>query len=203
MNFTYEENERNVPLETYEWDNVWWEHADDEVSPRVLYIGDSISCGIRSPLNSILGRELYIDGFGTSKAVDNPYFKAAISNFGKQSRRVKAVLFNSGLHGWHLTTDEYAEHYEGMIKFMLEEFSGTRLVLLSTTPTREEGRGEKVIERNTKMLELAEKYSLDVIDLYTLSQGLEQRGDGVHFLPESYKALAEKIAERLKVLIAL
>ena len=45
--FTYENMDRSTKLETYEWDHVRWEHAATDDVPRVLYIGDSISCGTR------------------------------------------------------------------------------------------------------------------------------------------------------------
>ena len=45
--FTYQWDERGARLETYEWDNVWWEHTEDRRAPRALIVGDSISCGFR------------------------------------------------------------------------------------------------------------------------------------------------------------
>ena len=45
--YTFQSERNSEKLETYEWDNVWWEQAPDNEKKRVLYIGDSISCGIR------------------------------------------------------------------------------------------------------------------------------------------------------------
>ena len=45
--YTYEFENRSNCLEHYEWDNTWWDSADVTGTPRVLYIGDSISCGAR------------------------------------------------------------------------------------------------------------------------------------------------------------
>ena len=45
--FTYEFENHQAKLEKYEWDNTWLEQTSDAVKPRVLYIGDSISGGIR------------------------------------------------------------------------------------------------------------------------------------------------------------
>ena len=33
-NYTYESKDIKTPLETYEWDNVWWEHADKDDNSR-------------------------------------------------------------------------------------------------------------------------------------------------------------------------
>ena len=46
--FTYEAVDKKTPLETYEWDNTWIDHANDrEGRARILYVGDSISVGTR------------------------------------------------------------------------------------------------------------------------------------------------------------
>ena len=46
-NFTYETENTTKKLEKYEWDNVWFEHTENETADRVMYIGDSISCATR------------------------------------------------------------------------------------------------------------------------------------------------------------
>ncbi len=201
MDFTYEKDALATKLETYEWDNVWWEKANDKESPRALYIGDSISCGIRGQLNKLFGEKLRIDGFGTSKGIDNPWFKDAISNFGKQSQNKKIVMFNNGLHGWHLSTEQYGKYYAEMAEFLIKEFDGLKIVLLTSTPTTEEGRRELITERNEKVFEVAKKYSLPVIDIYSFSNGLEQKKDGVHFIEESYARIAEHLASELEKMI--
>ena len=113
-------------METYEWDNVWWEQTNKTDTPRVLYIGDSISCGTRRKATEISKEQLLFDGFGTSKAVDNPYLIDSIRLFAKQQGNRSAILFNNGLHGWHLQDEtEYKQYYEKMIQFLINEFSGT------------------------------------------------------------------------------
>ncbi len=202
MEFTYERQSRVSSLETYEWDNVWWEKADDITCPRGLYIGDSISCGIRGPLNRALGDQIHIDGFGTSKAIDNPYLKDAISVFGKQSRNKKVVMFNSGLHGWHLDSQQYGRCYLEMVAFLVREFPEAVLVLLTTTPTEEENRRLLILERNEKAREAAQKFGLPIIDLYAIAKGLEHR-DGVHFTEASNHVIAVELAARLKSILGI
>ena len=75
--FTYETNDTSRKLETFEWDNVWWEQTANKTAKRIAYIGDSISCGTRRLITSLSKSEILCDGFGTSKALDNPYFKGA------------------------------------------------------------------------------------------------------------------------------
>ena len=76
--FTYESIDRNVPLETYEWDNIWIEHADEPDRTRVLYIGDSISVNNKRPATLYTDSKILFDNYGTSKALDNPYFAETI-----------------------------------------------------------------------------------------------------------------------------
>ena len=111
--FTYQEvTDKNEKYETYEWDNVWISHADELSRNRVLYIGDSISCGIRNIATRLSDEKILFDGFGTSKGIDNPFFKDSLKLFAAQESKREAVIFNNGLHGWHLDDEkEYKVYY--------------------------------------------------------------------------------------------
>lgn len=199
--YTYEKEERTCPLETYEWDNVWWEQADRCDIPRVLYIGDSISCATRKRATQAAGGKLLFDGFGTSKAVDNPYFADSVRMFAKQQGERCAVLFNNGLHGFHLDDrDGYVEHYEKMLKFLLDEFKGTPIIILLTTHVSNPERDKRVVERNKQVSALAVKYGVPTVDLYsvTLENADLISADGVHLLPEGYEILAKTVVEAVE-----
>ena len=197
--FTYEAETCETPLETYEWDNVWWEHADVDGIARVLYIGDSISCGTRKRATEAAGNKIFFDGFGTSKALDNPYFEEAVRIFAKQQGERAAILFNNGLHGWHLNDEtEYGEYYEKKINFLLNEFQNTPLFLVLTTHVADPERDARVVARNRVVLELAKKYRLPTIDLYAITK--EHDGlftDGVHLIGEGYDMLARELVENV------
>ena len=45
-------NGQKYVLETYEWDNTWWEHASDASLPRVLIVGDSLTSDMRGGNNA-------------------------------------------------------------------------------------------------------------------------------------------------------
>ena len=102
--FTYETENRCERLETYEWDNVWWEHADTEGVPRVLYIGDSISCATRRTATGAAGETIFFDGFGTSKALDNPYFADSIRLFRGSREAVRLYCSTTACTDGTLTT---------------------------------------------------------------------------------------------------
>ena len=97
-NFTYEVVDRKEQYETYEWDNTWINLADTCSENRVLYIGDSISCGTRNIATEQTNRKILFDGFGTSKAVDNPYFFESIKLFASQQQTRKAVIYSHSTH---------------------------------------------------------------------------------------------------------
>ena len=199
--FTYEKNDITAPLETYEWDNVWIEHANDTSSRfRVLYIGDSISCVTRRKATLQTNERILFDGFGTSKALDNPFFEDSIRLFARQQPKKRvAVIFNNGLHGWHLDELSYKYWYEKTVSFLLDEFKGIPIYLLLTTHVKNPEREARTLVRNSTVIEIAEKYSLPVIDLYTASK--DDRlllDDGVHLTDDGYGLLAKEIIKHIE-----
>ena len=194
----------NTPIvyETYEWDNTWIEHADDSNRKRVLYIGDSISCGTRHIATNLTDCRILFDGFGTSKALDNPYFEAMLRLFAAQESRRDAVLFNNGLHGFHLDDKtEYRNDYDKMVQFLLSEFRNTPGFILLTTHVADEAQNKRVILRNLAATEVAKKYHLPTIDLYSVSAAMpDQLTDGVHFTQSGYQALAQTILNALSAI---
>lgn len=199
--FTYQSEINETALETYEWDNVWIEQTANLDGKRVLYIGDSISCGTRNIATSISENTYLFDGFGTSKALDNPFLFDSIRLFASQLTKTETVIFNNGLHGWHLNDEtEYPQFYEKVIQFLLSEFEGKKIFLVLTTSVADSDREKRVKARNKAVCELAEKYALPVIDLYSTSvEYVNFRiDDGVHYISDGYRKFAAKILEDIK-----
>lgn len=208
-NFTYEDKKaQSQILETYEWDNVWWQHAPDRTTKRALIIGNSISCGYRGIVNEMLEGKIHVDGFGTSKAVDNPYFAQSLDLMLAQSN-CSLILFNNGLHGYHLNAADYKKYYYALVKGLLEKYSEKKLALIMTTPVRDRNDHEKLDEkrnkiareRNTAAKEIAAELGLDVIDFYELLVDKSHElwsNDTVHLMPEGYRLLAGAAAEYIK-----
>ena len=196
----------SVKLETYEWDSTWIEQTEKTDSPRILYIGDSISNVTRGTATRASGNTVLFDGLGTSKAVDNPYFCETISLFAKQQGNRRAVVFNSGLHGPHLEDrEEYKFHYEKMLEFLFKEFENTPIILLLSTATANPERNVRAAARNLAVTELAEKYALPTIDFYSVSQANIELlcDDGIHFTKEGYELLGKELYTNVKELLAL
>jgi len=208
--FTYE-TEQTVELETYEWDNLWWEHANDkEGKERILLIGDSISCGYRGFVNEYLKGEVYADGLGTSKGLDNEYFFSLIGYVIRQQKNGKLIQFNNGLHGWHLSIQEYRECYLEFIRYFKEMYPEKKLVIALTTPVRKSGdinqldaRNEEVIARNQAVLAIAESEGVAVNDMYAPLIGHPEyySPDGVHLTAEGYRVLAKQTCEIIRELL--
>ena len=198
--FTYQSEINGTALETYEWDNVWIEQTANLDGKRVLYIGDSISCGTRNIATSLSEGRYLFDGFGTSKALDNPFLFDSIRLFASQLTKTETVIFNNGLHGWHLNDEtEYPEFYEKAIKFLLSEFEGKKIFLVLTTSVADSDREKRVKARNKSVCELAEKYALPVIDLYSTSvEYVNFRiDDGVHYISDGYRKFAAEILGKI------
>ena len=198
---TYEFESKDTELETYEWDNVWWEQTNKNDVARVLYIGDSISCGTRGVATSCSNHKILFDGFGTSKALDNPFLFDSIRMFAKQQKYRNAVLFNNGLHGWHLDDEvQYAYYYEKAVKFLLEEFNDSPILIVLTTSVANEEQEIRVKRRNEIAAKIANKYRLSIVDLYSVSVEFSElrTEDGVHFNTDGCKKFAERILCDLK-----
>lgn len=201
--FTYESAPTKGNYETYEWDNVWLEHANDTTTPRVLYIGDSISCGIRRIATAQTENQLYFDGFGTSKSLDNPWFRESLAIFAQQQPGRKIVLFNNGLHGWHLSHDEqYSKYLEDMIRYLQRQFAGTPVAIVLTTWIADAQNLPAVQTRNAAAIQVAQKLNVPVIDLYSVAEANQDLiSDGVHFKEEGYRKLAAALIAGVKEIV--
>ena len=189
----------NHQLEVFEWDNVWWEHTENDTAKRVLYSGDSISCGTRRFVTELSNAEILCDGFGTSKALDNPYLKPALELCLKQLRKCDAILFNNGLHGFHLSAAEYERYFDNMLQFLYQTGKPV-YVLLSTDVLHDSAQNQTVDTRNQIAAALAQKHSLPCIDLHAVAVSHPDCHvpDGIHFTDDGYKLLARRILEHLR-----
>ena len=197
--FTFEKNEKTI-YETCEWDKTWIDRTKDKETKRVLYIGDSISCATRTVATELSGYSIIFDGFGTSKGLDNPFYKPSLKAFAIQEPRRDAIIFNNGLHGWHLEdTTSYLEHYDSMIAFLIEEFPDTPIYIALTTAITDPWDCRVKI-RNESAKKVAEKYGLTVIDLYSPTDANRHliTPDKIHLTEQGYELVAKTILDTIK-----
>lgn len=189
-------------LEDIEWTQYWAENNSRSL-PRILLIGDSISVGYRRPVYERISDSLCAVTVSTSKALDNSSFFGEIKFIAREEGfDYSAVHFNNGLHGFHLSTAEYAELYEKAVRLLIEEFPDAAKVLATSTPYTSGGdnlsfdeKNDIVKARNEVVFSVAEKYGLTVDDLYSVTVGNPgiKCGDGVHFHDEGYEILADSV----------
>lgn len=193
--FTYNADKSLHKFERYEWDNIWYEHADDEErKKRVLVIGDSISIGVRSNINNEVNDKYYTDGAATAKSITMPvlFFKF-IDYIFSMGFDYEIIQFNNGLHGMQIDADEYIEAYKKVVNYIKAK-SEAKLILALTTPLTDKEKNKIVIERNDKVKEWAEEEEISVIDFYSLLEGKDELyiDDGVHLKEEGYNLLARE-----------
>ena len=198
--FTFEDT-CTAKLETFEWDQFWLEHTEDTKSPRILYVGDSISVPTRAALNGNAGGKVRVDGLATSKALDNPWFAGTILSAAGQEGHCDLILFNNGLHGFHLDdTEEYPKLYADMIRFLRQKFPSVPIEIVLTTPVRAEDTEKRVLLRNEAARRIAGELGCGVLDYHSIPGIADCIGaDGVHLTPEGYGKLAALAMERISM----
>lgn len=184
-------------LEKYEWESLWWEEPENKDKTHILYIGDSISRGTTPELNK-LSDTLAVDNFATSKAVDNLHFIKSLAVFAAQDPGYTTVLFNNGLHGFHMTAEEYEAAYEPLFLKVKELFKTAKFYILLSTFTKTDVN-EQTVLRNAAVLRIAKKLGVETVDLYEVSKSNQNTisSDNVHFTPEGYEILAKTILEKM------
>ena len=202
--------ENTTGLEYIEWDWPWIENAPDKESDRILLIGDSITVGYREVMPKVVNGRYFVDGIATSKGVDNPSFTALIDYVMPQLGNVKVIIFNNGLHGWHLSADDYEMHYTTIIKYILDNYGDKKLVISTSTPGRDKSDLNKfaenypeLLERNRRAKKIAEMFNLPVFDIYSLvcDRPNLYSPDGVHLNKEGYELISQKCDEFITKLI--
>ena len=198
--YTYQERATSSPREKYEWERIWFEDTHDKNAKRVLYIGDSISNATFPHAANACERKFLFNNFATSKGIDNPYLYPMVKIFAEQNERIDAIIVNNGLHGWHLTEDEYARYYRDFVRKLRSDHPDTPIfAVLSTATDESRAYSVRVAPRNERVCEIAQDEGLDIIDLYRVS--VENKHllsqDGVHFTQDGYKLFGEEIVRVL------
>jgi lysophospholipase L1-like esterase len=186
------------PLETYEWDDIWFDHATDTKQKRVIVFGDSITVNYRFPLVENLRGEFCVDNYGTSKAADNPFLKENMRLILAQQNH-SIIYFCSG-HGTHQTAEDYERNVEKLVKWMVEAYPEKTLIISSRIYTAYEPKLDNTLQRNASLKRIAEKYGLLYDDIYTITEGRRDllKENKVHLNEEGQKVVAAKVAQTIR-----
>jgi lysophospholipase L1-like esterase len=192
--------------EQYEWSNIWWDHANDAETPRVLLIGDSISCGYSGVVTNRLEGKVRVDRLGTSRSLNDPVLLKE-TEIMLAEHPYAAIHFNNGLHGFHLTGPQYGAALKAYLDLLEAHKGAAKLIWGSSTPITESGKpdtlapsNEVVISRNALAAELMASRGIPINDLYALASGKPdlRSGDGYHYTPEGYEVLGQAVSEALR-----
>ena len=124
--------------------------------------------------------------------------------FAAQQGHREAVVFNNGLHGWHLDDEtEYPALLKDVLVFLKEEFAGTPVAVVLTTRLAKPERQQRVLARNKAAAAVAAELGLPVIDYFAASEEAAalQGADGVHFTEEGNRKLAEYMVQAVRSLL--
>jgi hypothetical protein len=184
--------------------------------PNVLILGDSISMGYTPFLQEILAEKANVwhpdeNCEGTTKGVlkvdewlGNTKWDIIHFNFGLHDlKHVDAISgTNSSKPEDPLQAD--VRQYSKNMKIIVNKLkaSGAKLIFATTTPVPEKSsplrEPEQVLLFNKAALKIMKKNKIEVNDLFGFAlPGIKeiQIADNVHFKPEGYKALAERVSE--------
>ena len=200
-------------FENKEWTRLWYDEAADRETPRVMLIGDSVTAGYTQAVNRHLDNQLRADSIASSKALDHPAYMAEIDFFACEfGFDYRLIHFNNGLHGWHLSAEEYGRQLDAKVSWLMYHFPGAKLTLATSTPVTVNGSPETlnaeknavVVARNEQVKAVARRYNLPVDDLYAamVNHPEWRNADGFHYneqgADEQGRLVADYILEHMK-----
>ena len=177
--------------------------------PRVLLIGDSISIGYTIPVRERLREKANVHRIGTNggPTINGLAHLAEWLGDGKWD----VIHFNWGLHDLKIGEDGSRqvplEAYEKNLRELVSRLkqSRARLIFATTTPVPE-GKlnppriNDDVIAYNRVAVQIMRENQIPVDDLYALVEprmGEIQLPANVHFKPEGYAVLADRVVESI------
>jgi lysophospholipase L1-like esterase len=198
--------ETRIVRETFEWSNNWWDHADDSALPRVLLIGDSISCGYGPKVIKNLEGRVHVDRMANSRGVHDPILfkeiRIALENYA-----YKVIHFNNGLHALHLSDEDYRRGLEKYVDMIHELSRGAAMIWASSTPITQtiagypfdEEKNDIVIRRNAVARTIMNERNISINDLYSVVVGKSDllAGDGYHYNDKGYEILGKVVANAI------
>ncbi|NLB16523.1 MAG: SGNH/GDSL hydrolase family protein [Clostridiales bacterium] len=187
--------------EYYEWVNFWWENSFDYESPRILFVGDSITNQYRSPVQQIFkskGYKYLIDSTVGSKSSADPAWLCELDYalnpmFGY---KYKLIHINNGLHTGGLNVSDYISGIKIYTERVRQYQPQAEIVLVTSTPVKDEESNKVVTERNISLKAYAAEAGYAVNDLNAaIDLSADPWSDGVHFKPAAVDLLAQATSD--------
>ena len=185
--------------EQFEWIHSWSDDTNNRDLPRVLLIGDSITCGYQQIVREAIRGKCYVDYIATSYTLNSGFFFKLINNY-INNNKYDIIHLNQGLHGFSMSKKTYKEKLKRLINQIP---SSCKVILAESTVVKKAGNktidnkwDKKLDERNTSVNELAKEMNLSINHLYEVSKNIPndlRTDDGIHYLPDGYQILAQEV----------
>lgn len=180
------------------WDFV----KDDPTLPRVLLIGDSISCGYTRAVRRLLAGKANVHRAPANCGSTGMGLKSLSVWLG--DGRWDLIHFNFGIWDRSTASNVYAANLEQIVTQL--EKTRAKLIWARTTPPASADNAEEYSPAQCEMLnsisdEIIKKHAIAVDDLCTLVQprlSELQITNNVHFKADGYEVLGKKVAEQIQ-----
>jgi lysophospholipase L1-like esterase len=196
----------NINREQVEWSNFYWDNANTDALPRVLLIGDSISVGYRPFVEEQLKGKYNVDLFATSKGIIDKSYEKEL-RYVLSEYKYEVIHFNNGLHGWHITDEDYKDGIAHLVALLKALSNDAKLIWATSTPITEahdnnmldEANNSIVIRRNMVAQEVINKEKIKINDLYNLvlGKGEIRRQDKYHYNEEGQMLQAKAVVDSI------
>ena len=199
-------SETNPVRERTEWCQLRWGNAPDTKRPRVLLIGDSIVVGYSGEVDRLLRGKANVDMLATSASIDHEAL-VKMTRLAMDGYEHTIVHFNNGLHGWHVTDEDYAKDLKRYVQTLKRLAPKAKLIWASSTsisargnPAKLSPKNAKVLRRNAIAAAIMKDRGIPTTDLYALVVGKPKlrSGDGYHYNPKGRTVQAEAVAEVIR-----
>ena len=191
--------------ENIEWSISYSFNATDKTTPRVLLIGDSICNGYQGKVREKLSDRANITFWASSKCVTDPdYFREL--EFILDGGEFAFISFNNGLHSLSTDLSEWEIAYDAAVRFIMAKKPTSKLVLTLSTSLNDKAKTERSKKLNGIVTELAKKYKLEIIDLFTPTDSLDkdtEMADVYHFKAPTVGMQAEIIVSTIDRILEL
>ena len=186
--------------ERVEWVQFYSYNARDNEAPRVLVIGDSISCQFKDFLRKQLGDKVNLSSWATSKCVTDPTYLKELGPI-LEYNEYDLVLFNNGLHSLSMPLDEWGNAYEKALDFIAAKLPDVPIALVYSTPLTSMDKTQISRNLNAVVLKISQKKQLPIVDIFTPMDQLDRDQfwiDEYHFTEQASAMQAEQIAAFLE-----
>ncbi|MDD5706869.1 MAG: SGNH/GDSL hydrolase family protein [Kiritimatiellae bacterium] len=194
-----------IPREHIEWRDIWVTGADDDGTPRALFVGDSITRSYFTHVEEQLKGSFLCARMTTSACVADQAMGRELALL-LDDYRFTVIHFNNGLHGWGYDETSYANGLSRMLDSIAGRSPWSTLIWANSTPVRRKGclstfapETERVRERNRLACGIAATRKMPINDLFGCVADHPEyfAEDGVHFNAGGQSVLGTQVARMI------